>query len=229
MSLECVWCFQSVLNSHLCQYQFSILQQVSLLRFLSNYKEFWSCFVFASVIIFLLKARKISWLESWFLWVIRAEGLLSIFVFNFSFWWLFVCLTKSIFMTIYFFVSSNLSFDTFLKLSFWSFLVFATKAFLAAFHCRKPFWAHFFFVEFSFFVGCQLAKSVSCLLFQSQSVSFYWENFQKDFLVATLKRTFWKVFVLLSWTWFSFGFLLVNERDLLLSWVSFLVFRRNEW
>ena len=135
VSLKFVWCFQSVWNNHFCQYQFFVLQQASLLWFLSNYKEFWSCFVFVSVIIFLLKTRKISWLESWLLWVIKAERLLSVFVFNFAFWWLFVCLTKSIFMTIYFFVSSKLSFDTFLKLSFWSFLVFVTKAFLVAFDC----------------------------------------------------------------------------------------------
>ena len=86
----------------------------------------------------------------------------------------------------------------------------------------------FMFVEFSSIMWCQLAK-VFVAYFFNHKVSVLLRAFLKRLFCCCFEENFLKNFVLLSWTWFSFGFLLVNESALCLSWNLFLVFKRNEW
>ena len=84
MSLNFVWWFNSVWNSHFGQYQLFVLQQASYSNFSLIIRSI-GLVLFLQASLFFGKSTQDFLLESWLLWFIKAERLLSIFVLNFAF------------------------------------------------------------------------------------------------------------------------------------------------
>lgn len=146
---------------------------------------------------------------------------------NFCFWWLFVWLTKPLLWPPASLFHESCWLTLSWRLSFLSFWLLLPKLSLLLLIVKSIF-KHISFCRVFIHCVVSICKSVCCLFF-NHKFQCCWEHFWKDFFGVALKKTFLKNLVLLYWTLFSFGFLLVNESALCLSLNLFLVFRWNEW